>query len=156
MVKEIDMVKGFKTIVDDEDYKKYKIYNGIRWYCGCKGYAVMSHYPQGFPGPHKTIFLHRLINNTPEGMWTDHINGNRLDNRRCNLRTIDRSGNVLNGKKFKTNTVGYRGVYFRFGKYIPRICIKGTRYTLGYFNTAEEARDKRFEFAKEMGVIVLE
>lgn len=157
MVKEIPLARrDFGTLVDDEDYDLYNAYLGKRWYFGSKGYATMIHYSTECKGERKQYFLHRLINNTPDDMITDHINGNRIDNRRCNLRSVDRSGNILNGKKFTSNTAGYRVVYFRRGWFVPRICINGKRYTLGSYKTAEEARDKRLEFVKEMGVVVLE
>jgi hypothetical protein len=40
--------------------------------------------------------MHRLINSTPDGFDTDHINGDTLDNRRENLRTATRAQNLWN------------------------------------------------------------
>lgn len=58
----------------------------------------------------KTQYLHRLIMNAPAGMDVDHINGDRSDCRRSNLRVCTRTGNAQNSKKPITNTSGYKGV----------------------------------------------
>lgn len=75
------------TIIFDEDDRS--IVGSHNWYVNKGGYAI-----------HRTrkgtIRLHRLINNTPDGLDTDHINGNKLDNRRSNLRTVTRSQNMFN------------------------------------------------------------
>jgi len=58
----------------------------------------------------KNLYLHRIIMRTPEGMVTDHINRNGLDNRRENLRTVDHGVNAANSGLRSNNTTGYRGV----------------------------------------------
>jgi hypothetical protein len=54
-------------------------------------------------------YLHRLIVEAPSGSDVDHINGDGLDNRRCNLRVTDRSQNMANQRR-PAGTSGYRGV----------------------------------------------
>lgn len=49
----------------------------------------------------KFVYLHRLIMQPANGMVVDHINGDRSDNRRANLRVVTRGENLLNGGKFK-------------------------------------------------------
>lgn len=100
MSKEIPLTKGKSAIVDDDLYWSL---SQIKWhYSG--GYAV---YFEKKTRPRKAVRMHRLINNTPEGMDTDHINGNKLDNRRANLRTCSRSANVSWGieRKRKSSIV---------------------------------------------------
>lgn len=58
----------------------------------------------------KNEALHRLICNTPSKMFTDHINGNTLDNRRSNLRQCTNGQNQANSKVKKNNKSGYKGV----------------------------------------------
>lgn len=88
----------------------------------------------------KHIYLHRMINNTPKGMDTDHKNRNRLDNRRSNLRTFSRSQNMSNTMQ-KNNTSGYRGVSWhkQRNKWTSRAKINGEYKSLGLFNSKEEA-----------------
>ena len=54
--------------------------------------------------------MHQIINNTPEGMFTDHINHDRTDNRRYNLRTVTRQQNQQNRKLSKNNGTGKSGI----------------------------------------------
>lgn len=67
--------KGKSTKVDDDDYEKY---NHLVWHLSDTGYAVRK--------SGKTVRLHRLIMDCPEGMVIDHLNGDKLDNRKSNLR----------------------------------------------------------------------
>lgn len=60
----------------------------------------------------KVMSLHQLINNTPKGMVTDHINGNTLDNRKCNLRTCTQMENSQN-RCGKGGASSYRGVVWK-------------------------------------------
>lgn len=88
-------------------------------------------------------YMHRLILPPPEGLQIDHINGNRSDNRRCNLRCVPPSMNSLNqnNRLRKNNTHGFRGVALHkpSGLWQARLSINKRRYNLGYFKTAKEA-----------------
>ncbi len=55
------------------------------------------------------IDMHRLIMNPPKGMEVDHINGNRLDNRRENLRIVTSQQNKMNSGTRKHSSI-YKGV----------------------------------------------
>lgn len=83
----------------------------------------------------------------------DHINRNRLDNRRCNLRVASRSQNMQNQGIRKDNTSGYRGVYWHRDAKKWRAYIRVNNKTImgGYFNTASEAGQRAAEMRKEYG-----
>jgi hypothetical protein len=90
----------------------------------------------------KKIYLHRLINKTPEGKITDHINRNKLDNRKVNLKTVNKSGNQRNHKIFKTNTSGYSGISWckNIKKWEVYIWKNNIKIGLGYFDELEQAK----------------
>jgi len=71
----------------------------------------------------------------------DHINGDGLDNRRCNLRLATPSQNARNRKLRADSTTGYKGVYQEKKrlKWRATIRVNGKRRTLGRFNAPEDA-----------------
>ncbi len=74
--------------------------------------------------------------------FIDHINGDRLDNRLCNLRLATNAENQENRvKPCCTNNAGFLGVNFNkhAGKFAARIQVNGKRIHVGYFDTPEEA-----------------
>jgi len=102
MVKRIPLSQGKFALVDDEDYEflmKFKwSFHGH--------YAVREEMK-------KRIYMHRLVAKTPDGMDTDHINRDRLDNRKKNLRICTRSQNNCNKiRSFPNKTSKYRGVSY--------------------------------------------
>ena len=88
--------------------------------------------------------LHRYIMNPPEGMVVDHINHNRLDNRRENLRICSPQENSMNAGK-RHNSSGIMGVSWdkENNKWKAQIRINGRNKNLGRFNTIEEAAEAR-------------
>lgn len=128
-MKIIELTQGKQTIVDDEDYESVSQwswhYNG--------GYAVRCPVKG-----HKRTFLHRFIMNTPDGKETDHINGDKLDNRKENLRICNVSQNAAN-RKVQNNNSGYKGVHYRRNKWEAHIKINGKLIDLGRHPTPEDA-----------------
>jgi len=90
----------------------------------------------------KTIYLHRLLckrkNDKPH---VDHINGDRTDCRRANLRSCDHSENLQNQKLRVDNTSGFKGVrwHSQTRKFAARVTARGKEIHIGLFKTAEEA-----------------
>lgn len=132
----IFLSQGQFALVDESDFDKIK---GFSWHPSwqprARGYYVMAKIEK------KTIYMHRVIMEPPEGMTVDHINHNPLDNRRCNLRLATRSQNQMNHRVQRNNTSGFKGVHLfkRTGKYRAYIMVMGKEKHLGYFVTAEEA-----------------
>ena len=108
------------------------------WRLDTHGYAITQIWKNNKRRHQK---LHRLIFKLSGGKATDHINGDRLDNRLCNLREVTKEQNQWNSKISKNNKAGFKGVCLdkRRGKYKAEICCKGNRFFLGYFNSPEEA-----------------
>jgi hypothetical protein len=136
MMKEIELTNGKVAIVDDEDYEWLSQW---KWLCTHKGYAARCvRIKNGNP---ITVYMHREIIGPPDGMFTDHINHDKLDNRRENLRVCTMSQNNANIPKRKNNSSGRKGVYWREDakKWIAQISPGGTRINLGYFSDINDA-----------------
>lgn len=111
-MKQIKLTKGQFALVNDEDFEYL---NQWSWYCNAQGYAVRKPYIKGSGKKNQKsllIRMHILVNNTPEGFETDHINRNRLDNRRENLRTVTSSQNRMNTNLRIDNKSGVKGIHW--------------------------------------------
>jgi hypothetical protein len=144
MLGKITLFGGDEVLVDKKDFDWLSTY---KWYLAKRGrnnycYAIV----EGSP-----VLMHRLLLNPPSDKEIDHINHNGLDNRRENLRITDRAGNSQNHRLRLDNKSGYKGVdYHRHkNKWRARITVNSKEITLGYFNSPEEAYEKRKEAAKE-------
>lgn len=142
-MKSIPLNKGKFALVDDEDYEYLMQW---KWYEN-KGYAVRG---INIGGKIHKILMHRVINKTPLGMDTDHINLNKLDNQKSNPRTATSSQNQMNKGMQKNNTSGIRGVSFhkRVNKWAANMGIHGKAVHLGYFDTKELAEKAHRKVAK--------
>lgn len=94
------------ALVDDEDFEKLNEYN---WFF-CNGYA--SKHNKKSKHNNIQFKMHRFIMNCPKNLQVDHINGNKLDNRRKNLRICTLKQNCRHKGFSKNNTSGYKGVYW--------------------------------------------
>lgn len=77
----------------------------------------------------------------PKGMVTDHINGNKLDNRRENLRVCTQQENSRNRKIAKHNKCGFKGVIWDDGRKKWRAQLRhgGKTINAGRYETKELA-----------------
>lgn len=136
------IVNKKEIIIDDEDYDKFSKYH---WTSDSSNYVVkpISKWNGEKNIMIKKIYLHRYILNFPEGKVIDHINGNRLDNRKCNLRICDQINNSRNQSRHK-NAIRYpKGVARMSGNRIKpftaQITVNHKNIHLGYFYTPEQA-----------------
>lgn len=95
----------------------------------------------------KYVPLSRFILEAPPELEVDHINHDRLDNRRCNLRFATRQENCANTRPTLHCSSGYKGVSFckQTGKWRAFASLNGRSTTVGRFDTPKEAavaRDK--------------
>ena len=91
------------------------------------------------------LLAHRVsyalhIGSFPDG-YIDHVNGDKIDNRFCNLRVVNCSHSQVNRAVFKNNTSGYRGVTWNEAakSWSARCAVNGKRIHIGYFNDAKSA-----------------
>lgn len=133
-MKLIPLTQGKFAKVDDEDFEWLSQW---KWKYD-HGYAMRQ---EGGRFHRRNVYMHRRIMNTPEGMDTDHINCDKLDNRRKNLRVCEHFQNNANGRKRSNNTSGYIGVSWdkRKGMWVARIVVKTKQMVLGYFENPKEA-----------------
>lgn len=129
-----------KCIVDDEDFERL---NKYKWYLGTSGYVVRVVYLGGGVKDkiQKQVYIHRIILNCPIGKFTDHINHNKLDNRKSNLRICSLTENNFNKKTQSNNKSGYKGVYwdkFR-NKWVAQFHLNRKHYYIGRFDDKIEA-----------------
>jgi len=149
-MKRIKLRKGQYALVDDEDFEYL---NQYRWHLSDGGYARRSQHIRVDTNQYKSqiIRMHRIINQTPEGLYTDHINRNKLDNRRFNLRTVNKSLNSINRDKPKNNQSGYKGVYWDTWskKWRAELKINYKKVTLGRYAKLQDAVRARKEGEKK-------
>ena len=90
-------------------------------------------------GKRGMIFMHRWIMEPPPGMVVDHINHDKLDNRRSNLRICTRQQNSAHRQKVTTGVSGFRGVSRCGSKWKAEIHISYRNKHLGVFADALSA-----------------
>jgi hypothetical protein len=148
-------IKGYDALIDDEDFERVM----SRSWCIhsiCCGHVYFNsaiRKTERINGKKGNVQLHRFLINAPKGLIVDHINGDTLDNRKCNLRVCGPSGNSMNRAIQGNNTTGYKGVKKSTSKINPfytQIKYKGKVIHIGMFKTAEEAYIAYQKRAKEL------
>lgn len=150
---EIMLTQGKSTIVDAIDGDLIL----RRWSSHSWGYAqshtVTSNGKQGKLLLHRVI-LERILNRPMQkGEIADHINGDRLDNRRSNLRIATDTESARNRGRRSDNTSGYKGVVWSKGmkkKWAAQVYANRKRVYIEYFDTPEEAHEAYCKAAKEI------
>ncbi len=138
----IRLRRGEEAIVDDDDFAYL---SGFRWHLA-HGYAQRCFRSEG---KIKTRRMHQEILGDHFPLISDHANGNKLDNRRQNLRLATRAQNVMNTRTSPRNKLGVKGVTFRWNRFIARISVQGRLIEIGRFLTLCEARQAYAEAARK-------
>lgn len=125
--------------VDDETAEWAE---GMKWHLH-KGYAAVT---RGSGRDAKRLYLHRMLMESGRGKVVDHVNGNKLDNRRDNLRVASVSQNSANVGKLSTNKSGLKGVVPHGERY--RAYIHKDRRTR-YLGTFDDPKDAACKYDKE-------
>lgn len=155
-MKKIKLTQGKYALIDEEDFDLISQY---KWYAkkiGNTFYAARAITVQGqnkhknIKRKQKTIIMHREImkNKLKQNQEIDHINGNGLDNRKCNLRLCNRSENMMN-QRIKKGTSQYKGVRWD-KKWRAQITYNKKQKHLGFFNNEIDAAKAYDKKAKEL------
>ena len=144
-MKTIPLTRGFVTLVDDSDYRHLL---GFSWNAHTRDgftYARTS-YGNGH------IYLHDYLMKPPKGMVVDHINGDKLDNQRHNLRIATTAQNNYNTKKTENRSSQFKGVVWdkSRNKWKAQIKLNGVNKALGRFDSEEDAARAYDAAAKDL------
>lgn len=126
--------------VEDDDLAKYN------WHCHLDGNtAYVRRWTSGTMATRKQLFLHRVIlerilgRPIQKGKIPDHLDGDGLNNTRDNLREVTQSQNMMNRRKNKLISSGYKGVYINGKKWRAALFINKKQKHIGTFDTPEQA-----------------
>lgn len=127
---------GRFAIVDREDAELAK----RKWHLDGHFYAIC--HANRDDGRRTTVALHRLILGLRigDGLEGDHIDGNRLNNTRANLRVVNHAQQMQNMRR-PPRTSSFRGVNWETGlrKWKVQVQTQGVKYYFGLFDSEEEA-----------------
>jgi hypothetical protein len=139
--------------VDGQDVDQVSAH---RWSLHNRGYAITG-------GGSTKVLMHRMIlglasergsgrGSGASRPQADHINGDKLDNRRVNLRVVTNQQNHQNRQTGLGNTSAYRGVYFqkKTGKWCARAKTNGKAHWGGYYDSEVDAAIAAWQLRKEL------
>lgn len=137
-MKRLPLSRGKEALVDDIDYR---FVSQWKWSLSTKGYA---HRTVSRAGRQVTVWLHRLIAERAGIRLSghiDHIDRNKLNCRRNNLRAATNSQNLANRGKNRNNTSGCKGVTWdkERSKWLAQIQVCGRNRYLGRYDNKQEA-----------------
>lgn len=119
-----------RPVLDDEDIALFDSRGWHRWRDG--------YYRTRIDGKQK--LLHRLIMSACAGDIVDHINGDRNDNRRSNLRLVNKTASNQNRSRRSDSTAPYKGITKpKNGRWVAQIQVDKKYIRIGAFDTAEDA-----------------
>jgi hypothetical protein len=138
-------LEGISFAIDAQDYDLY-VGNMPSWFLSgsTNNYATADwlNCPRG----RRTIRLHRYLIlglEDNQNRVVDHINGDTLDNRRCNLRVLTRGANVAHRANLNSNnTSGVRGVYW---------CKRNKKWIACIHNWWKKSFEDKDEAIREIG-----
>jgi hypothetical protein len=144
---EIFTARGVRILIDDEDFDKAN--RGKSLFVKSNGFVVISKRTSRTSGKH--IYLHKEIMGVGKGVHVDHINHDRLDNRKSNLRICTHAENQRNKNKRVDSQFKYKGVrrYGRSKRWHAFITVNRVSYRSELLATEEEAALAYNELAKK-------
>jgi hypothetical protein len=141
----IPLTRGLSSVIDSTDADFAGRFNWCALLTSGKFYAKRRR-PDG-----TTELLHVALAGEP-GLEVDHVDGDGLNNRRCNLRPATSSQNKHNRGKGRNNTSGFKGVWWhkQHGRWAADIWLHSKKRFLGLFDTAELAHAAYCKAAAEL------
>lgn len=140
-MKTIPLTRGLVAIVDDEDFERLSKW---KWFSHAGGKTWYASRIES----NRHVLMHLEISPPPLGMSVDHVDGNGLNNQKCNLRWCTQSQNLANARRAPPQS-GYRGVQRRGSMWSAILTVNGRTHRLGIFETAEEAARVRDDAARK-------
>ncbi len=132
-----------KTVkVDDELFTEL---SKTRWQTSPSGYAYRM---RKRLGKSRIEYMHRLILKPKDGLETDHIDRDKLNNQRHNLREVTKFENHRNRGANKNNSLGVKNVRLDGKTFYVRMMIRGITYIGPRAETIKEAFEKFEEGSK--------
>ncbi len=122
----IFLTHGNVALIDWVDLPKVAPYTWHTTFASCGLRYARTNVKQE-DGRYKGVPMHRLIQDVPTGMVTDHINHNGLDNRRCNIRVATLQENSWNAARKSSH---FAGVVYRAGRPLKKLYHGRTRVLL--------------------------
>ena len=142
-MKEIKLTQGQVAFVDDDDFDNV---NKYKWHASKvkRNHMIVYYARRAFTvstGKQKWITLHEFILGKKDGFEIDHIDGNRLNCCKNNLRYTTHQQNTMNKHRHKKCKTKYRCVYHitKSQNFYASIGINGNRIHLGSFDNQEDA-----------------
>jgi len=129
----LPLSQGLVTVIDYTDFEKVR---GIKWSANKKKAGIYAYCSR----KSRPMYLSRFLLGEPVGV-VDHKNGDKLDNRRENLRVVSVRENILNSSKRKDGVSKYKGVSWSSNAQKWEVTIR--------FDSEEEAARAYDKLARE-------
>jgi hypothetical protein len=145
-MREIPLTQGRVAVVSDEDFEELSQHK-------CQFTANARRHGRGYATRFvndRPVYMHRVILDAPKGVQVDHIDGDRLNNTRENLRLATLKENRRNNGAYVCNKSGYKGVTWhkKAGKWVAGITVDNKRVYLGLHSDPRDAARAYNEAAK--------
>jgi hypothetical protein len=150
-MKEIALTNGYVTTVDNEDYDRiFAVCK--KWNAKVSRHTVYACGARKVNGKFVFVSMHRIVMNVSSpDVIVDHIDGNGLNNKKSNLRTVTPAQNCANMRKWKTSGSIYKGVWENSpGRWRAGISFKNKTISLGTYDTELEAAIAYDKKAREL------
>lgn len=156
--------KAYNDFIEKKDYVEVLYRNtGKSFICDIEDWQKVEHmcwsytyhgYPVTNIGNNIVKRFHQVILDIPEGKVCDHINRDKSDNRRNNLRIVTQQKNTQNSSIRNDNKTGCTGVayYKNLDKYRAYITINQKQINLGYFEDINQAILARLEAGRKYDI----